>query len=91
MVFDRVTNSDVESVQPTAQYEPPTQVRNKKFGVHQSVIPGKLLSSEQFTNKVVENLPQKVPLEAYKLDPMLEKILSHGMYSSILILYIDKL
>ena len=75
----RVTNSDVESVQPTAQYEPPKPHRNRKMGGHTSVIPGKPLSSEGFSNKAFETLPQKVPLEIYKFDPLLEKILSHGM------------
>ena len=81
----RVTNADVESVQPIAPYEPPKKVVNKKFGVRQSVIPGKPPSLDESSKTVIEALPQKVGLDQYKLDPILEKILNHGMYKSICI------
>ena len=84
MIFlHRVTNADVESVQPIAPYEPPKKVVNKKFGVRQAVIPGKPLSLDESSRMVFETLPQKVGLDQYKLDPLLEKILNHGMYKSI--------
>ena len=84
MIFlHRVTNADVESVQPIAPYEPPKKVVNKKFGVRQSVIPGKPPSLDESSKTVIENLPQKVGLDQYKLDPILEKILNHGMYKLI--------
>ena len=79
----RVTNADVESVQPIAPYEPPKKVVNKKFGVRQAVIPGKPLSLDESSKMVFEALPQKVGLDQYKLDPLLEKILNHGMYKLI--------
>ena len=98
----RVTNADVESVQPIAPYEPPKKVVNKKFGVRQSVIPGKPPSLDkssmdrldeslesldesldEFSKTAFEALPQKVGLDQYKLDPILEKILNHGMYKLI--------
>ena len=79
----RVTNADVESVQPIAPYEPPKKVVDKKFGVRQAVIPGKPLSLDESSKTVFEALPQKVGLDQYKLDPILEKILNHGMYKLI--------
>ena len=82
MLLYRVTNADVESAKPVAPYEPPKKIPSKKFGTHKAVIPGKPPSLEELFKRAFEALPQKVALNQYKLDPMLEKILYHGMYNS---------
>ena len=77
----RVTNSDVEAVQPTSPYEPLKNVKIKRQSNHP--IRGKPLSFDESSNKAFETLPQKVALDAYKLDPTLEKILNRGKCSKI--------
>ena len=77
----RVTNSDVEAVQPTSPYEPLKNVRIRRQA--NNPIRGKPLSFDESSNKAFETLPQKVPLDAYKLDPTLERILNRGKNSTI--------
>ena len=57
MIFlHRVTNADVESVQPIAPYEPPKKVVNKKFGVREKVIPGKPVQKKVYSKLQLNGL-----------------------------------
>ena len=70
----------MESIKPTKPYEQPKAIKNRNWGGKQEPVPGKPLASNDKSFQANTMMSQKVNLEYYKLNPMIENILTHGRH-----------